>query len=207
MSNNIFETVKANVSVLDAAQHYGLKLHRGGMIRCPFHDDRHPSMKLNEDFFYCFGCGATGDVIDFVARLFGLSNYEAACKLAEDFGLDPNTPSPAAIQPRSIKRSMVKAYRDEEQHCQRVLLNYLHLLEDWKVRYAPKTPEEELDDRFVEACQMLDYIEHLADLLVFSELEVRVKLVNQLYRDNTINSLAERLERVKEVEKHEPERN
>ena len=49
--------------------------------------------------------------------------------------------------------------------CFRVLTDYLHLLEDWKVRYAPKTPDDALDDRFVEACQMLDYIEYLADIL------------------------------------------
>ena len=64
--------------------------------RQPFHDDRHPSMKLNRDYFYSFGCGATGDVIDFVARLFGLSSYEAAKKLAYDFGIDPDKP-PAAM--------------------------------------------------------------------------------------------------------------
>jgi len=61
---NIFETVKAAVTVRQAAEHYGLKINRSGMICCPFHDDRHPSLKLNEDYFYCFGCGAKGDVID-----------------------------------------------------------------------------------------------------------------------------------------------
>ncbi len=207
MSNNIFATVKGAVSVPKAARYYGLKVHRGDMICCPFHEDKHPSMKLNEDFFYCFGCGATGDVIDFVAKLFGLSNYEAACKLASDFGLDPNTPTPAAIQPRSIQKSVARAFREEELFCQRVLFDYLHLLEDWKTEYAPKTPDEEWDDHFVEACQMLDTVEYLADLLLFSDLEIRVKLVGQLYRDNTINSMAERLERErKEAAHHEQER-
>ena len=86
---NLFETVKSAVTVKQAAEHYGCKVNRGDMICCPFHDDLHPSMKLNRDYFYCFGCGATGDVIDFVARLFGLSSYEAAKKLAYDFGKSP----------------------------------------------------------------------------------------------------------------------
>ena len=60
-----FETVKNSVTVKQAAEHYGCKVNRGDMICCPFHDDRHPSMKLNEDYFYCFGCGTTGDVIDY----------------------------------------------------------------------------------------------------------------------------------------------
>ena len=51
-----------------------------------------PSLKLNEDYFYCFGCGAKGDVIDFVARLLDLSAYEAAQRLAADFGLDRRRP-------------------------------------------------------------------------------------------------------------------
>ena len=45
--------------------------------------------------------------------------------------------------------------------CFRVLTDYLHLLEDWKVRYAPKTPDEPYDDRFVEACQMPVSYTHL----------------------------------------------
>ena len=92
----LFELVKQNICVPDAAKHYGLQVNRNGMCSCPFHEDQHPSMKLNERYFYCFGCGATGDVIDFVARLFGLNSYEAAQKLAQDFGIDPDKP-PAAI--------------------------------------------------------------------------------------------------------------
>ena len=63
----IYETIKAAISVKQAAEHYGLKAGRNGMACCPFHNDRHPSLKLNEEYFFCFGCGAKGDVIDFVA--------------------------------------------------------------------------------------------------------------------------------------------
>lgn len=80
---DIFTTVKAAVTVRQAAEHYGLQASRNGMTCCPFHDDRHPSMKLNERYFYCFGRGVTGDVIDLVARLFDLRSYEAAQKLGK----------------------------------------------------------------------------------------------------------------------------
>ena len=93
----IYETIKAAISVKQAAEHYGLKVSHNGMACCPFHNDRHPSLKLNEDYFFCFGCGAKGDVIDLVARLFNLSSYEAAQKLALDFGLDPKPPTAAAM--------------------------------------------------------------------------------------------------------------
>ena len=83
----------------------------------------------------------------------------------------------AAIALPKPKRPLLKAYRQEEVRCLRVLCDYLHLLERWKVQHAPKTPEDVLDDRFVEACQMLDYVEYLADLLIAAELEQRVKIV------------------------------
>ena len=199
----LFELVKQNIYVPDAAEHYGLQVNRNGMCRCPFHEDRHPSMKLNERYFYCFGCGATGDVIDLVARLFDPSNYEAAQKLAQDFGIDPDKP-PAAIALPKPERPLLKAYRQEEVRCLRVLCDYLHLLESWKVQHAPKTPEDDLDDRFVEAFQMLDYVEYLADLLIAAELEHRVKIVEMLNKDGLIAGLEERLDRLKkEDDAHE----
>ena len=199
----LFELVKQNICVPDAAEHYELQVNRNGMCHCPFHEDRHPSMKLNERYFYCFGCGATGDVIDFVARLFGLNSYEAAQKLAQDFGIDPDKP-PAAIALPKPERPLLKAYRQEEVHCLRVLYDYLHLLESWKVQYAPKTLEDVLDDRFVEACQMLDYVEYLADLLIAAELKQRVKIVEMLNKDGLIAGLEERLDRLKkEDDAHE----
>ena len=183
----LFKLVKQKISVSDAAEHYGVQVNRNGMCSCPFHEDRHPSMKLNERYFYCFGCGATGDVIDFVARLFGLNSYEAAQKVAQDFGIDPDKP-PAAIALPKPERPQLKAYRQEEVHCLRVLCD---------VQYAPKTPADTLDDRFVEACQMLDYVEYLADLLIAAELEQRVKIVEMLNKDGLIAGLEERLDRLK----------
>ena len=187
----------------EAAQRYGLKIGRGDMVCCPFHNDRTPSMKLNEDYFYCFGCGTSGDVIDFVARLFHLSNYEAAQKLAYDFGINPDKP-PAAAALRKPKYPLAKAFQNETLHFQRVLCDYLHLLENWKVQYAPMSPDDTIDDRFVEACQMLDYIEDLVDILTFAELEVRVKTVDMLQKDGMIDRLEERLKRLeKEVSAHD----
>lgn len=116
---NLFETVKAAVTPRMAAERYGLPIRQGSMIRCPFHADRTPSMKLNEEYFYCFGCGATGDVIDLAARLFGLSGYEAAKKLAADFGIAGQNPSILAKLQRG------KSQEETERRCFRVLGDYL----------------------------------------------------------------------------------
>ena len=83
---NIFQEIKTFVSAGKAAEQYGIKINRNKMACCPFHDDRHPSMKIDQNYF-CFACGAKGDVIDFTARLFGISQFDAARKLIGDFGL------------------------------------------------------------------------------------------------------------------------
>lgn len=88
---SIFEEVKAIVSAREVAQYYGVRVNRNGMACCPFHADKHPSMKVDQDHYHCFGCGAHGDAIDFVARTFGIGQYEAACKINEDFDLGINT--------------------------------------------------------------------------------------------------------------------
>ena len=197
---DLFTQIKMAVSVKEAVEYYGLEVNRGNMVCCPFHNDRTPSMKLNDDYFYCFGCGIHGDVIDLVARLFNLSSYDAAKKLAYDFGINPDKP-PATAALRKPKYPLAKAFQREELHCQRVLCDYLHLLERWKVQCAPKTPEDTIDDCFVEACQMLDYIEDLTDILTFAELEARVKTVDMLQKDGMIDRLEERLKRrAKEVD-------
>ena len=140
----IFEVVKSMVTPRMAAEHFGLDVSRNGMVCCPFHDDRHPSMKLYEDHYHCFGCQANGDVIAFTSKLFGITPLEAAQKLAADFGIREDRPSVLA------KLKMYTTQAENEKLCFRVLSEYLHILQDWKKRYAPQTPEEEPDDRFVE---------------------------------------------------------
>ncbi len=140
----IFEAVKTTVAPRTAAEHFGLSVSRNGMVCCPFHDDRHPSMKLYEDHYHCFGCQANGDVIAFTSKLFGITPLEAAQKLAADFGIREDRPSVLA------KLKMYTTQAENEKLCFRVLSEYLHILQDWKKRYAPQTPEEEPDDRFVE---------------------------------------------------------
>lgn len=194
---SIFETVKAAVTPKQAAEAYGIRVQRSGMCRCPFHDDRTPSMKLYEDHYHCFGCGATGDVVDLVSRYFCIGPYEAAKKLASDFRIIQDSHA-VQITP---KRPYLTKFREDEKLCFSVLVDYLHLLEKWKVEYAPKSMDEETwDDRFVEACQTMDAAEHLIDMLMVSELEQRIKIVEGLMKEDTIYPLKKRLEELKKEE-------
>ena len=197
---NLFEIVKNNVNVPDAAEKYGIRANHHGMTKCPFHDDRHPSLKLNDHYFYCFGCGATGDVIDLVARLYHLKPYEASRKLATDFRIDPDRPPAEPVLTRP-KHPMIRAFREDERYCLRVLCDYLRLLEKWKEQYAPQKMEEEPDDRFVEACHMHDYVEYLADTLTVGDLELRMTVVKNLMEDDKIGGLEEKVRRDSRKEK------
>lgn len=85
MIMNVFEAVRDTVTARQAAEAFGIRVKRSGMARCPFHDDRNPSMKV-DNRFHCFGCQADGDAIDFTARLFDLSKKDAAVKLADTLG-------------------------------------------------------------------------------------------------------------------------
>ena len=167
MGESVFEVVKQSVTVREAAELYGIEVNRGGMACCPFHDDRHPSLKLNEDYFYCFGCGATGDVIDFTARLYNLTAKEAAEKLAQDFGLAYDSKAP--IRRNYVRqKSDVQMRKEKREHAWRVLADYYHLLRKWETDYSPRTPDEDPHPRFLEAIQKKEYMGYLLDTFLDS---------------------------------------
>ena len=169
MAENVFEAVKQSVSTREAAEFYGIKVSRTGMACCPFHDDKNPSMKVDQRF-HCFGCGADGDVIDFTAKLFNLSPKEAAEKLAQDFGLIYDSQAPPR---RRYVRQKTEAqkFREDRQRCYRVLSDYYYLLKKWEADRSPRTPEEEPHPRFVEAIQKKPYVEYLLDLFLYESEE------------------------------------
>ena len=169
MAENVFEAVKQSVSTREAAEFYGIKVSRTGMACCPFHDDKNPSMKVDQRF-HCFGCGADGDVIDFTAKLFNLSPKEAAEKLAQDFGLIYDSQAPPR---RRYVRQKTEAqkFREDRQRCYRVLSDYYYLLKKWEADRSPRTLEEELHPRFVEAIQKKAYVEYLLDLFLYESEE------------------------------------
>ena len=169
MGESVFEVVKQSVTAREAAELYGIAVGRGGMACCPFHDDRHPSMKVDTRF-HCFACGADGDVIDFTARLYDLSPKGAAEKLAQDFGLSYDSKAPIR---RSYVRQKTEAQvrKEKREHGWRVLTDYYHLLRKWEADYSPKTADEDPHPRFLEAVQKKDYMGYLLDTFLDSSTE------------------------------------
>ena len=183
---NIFAVVRESVTARQAAERYGFPVNRSGMICCPFHNDRHPSMKVDERY-YCFGCHETGDAINFVAKLYGLSNYEAARKLAQDFGIDPRTPVAAAVP----KGKAVWQQRKDEGYCAAILIKYENLLKKWQNQYSPATPDDPWDERFASACKTLPGISDLLDCLYSPDAELRKNTAEALVKTGSISRLEE----------------
>ena len=197
MQMNLFKLVKESITVKQAAALYGLPVTSTWMTRCPFHEDHTPSMKLNDTYYYCFGCGATGDVIDLTARLFDLSSFQAARKLAQDFGLSPDKPPSGAIalpKPPSLPSD---AQQEEIFYCLRVLHDYRYLPIRWQTEFAPLSTEEPLDDRFVEALHMIAVVDDLIDCLAFGPASKKADAAKQLLVDQLLPRFEARLDPLK----------
>ncbi|MFA5659570.1 MAG: CHC2 zinc finger domain-containing protein [Oscillospiraceae bacterium] len=178
-----FKSIKTSLDLIDTARYYGVHIVANSMINCLFHDDKNPSMKLYHDHFYCFGCGEHGDVIAFTAKLFGLSQYEAAQKLQSDFGIS------SEIKP-SIRQAIKQLSQQEKEiNAYRILNDYCKFLMKCRADYAPKTPDEPHHPLFIESLKKLDEYEYYCDIFITGTpaerkdfLETRKELLNDLNR-------------------------
>lgn len=86
-----YESIKHRVSISDILHRYGIYSPDATSFKvlCPFHTERTASLSVDENkgLFYCFGCGASGSVIDLTARLEKISPREAAIKLSSEFSI------------------------------------------------------------------------------------------------------------------------
>ena len=179
----MFESIKAAVTARQAAEHFGMEVSRSGMAICPFHEDRTPSLKLDQRY-YCFGCGANGDAINFTARLFGISNYSAAQKLAEEFGIHSGSHTTENTQ-----KKPAEPLRHLEQRCLFALVAYERLLQFWKKHYAPRSMGDPFHEKFVEACHQSSFVAHLIDEMMGADPRRRKQAVELLLEDDHLHCL------------------
>lgn len=202
---NVFATAKTSINTREAAARYGVEVNRYGKALCPFHNDRHPSLFVDDDHYYCYACGEHGDVIDFTAKLFGLKLFEAAQKLAHDFGITQDKPPDKALQEKLNRKNEAQRLRENEKLCFSALLEYMKLLQEWKRLYAPRTPEDKHDDRFVDACHNLDYVEYLVDTLIGGDSYERTEVIEMVMIDGKRKKLQEHLKKHRKERSYEQE--
>ena len=192
---NVFGTVKTSINAREVAEHYGIDVNRYGKALCPFHNDRHPSMVVYDDHYHCFACGEHGDVIDLVANLYSLPVLDAANKLACDFGISQGKPPTKEMEEKLNRKSEAQRLKENEKLCFSALMVYRKLLLEWKRLYAPKTPEEEWHPHFIEACDRLDYVEYLVDLLIMGDSYERTEVIDMMMTDSKLKKLQTYLEK------------
>ena len=180
----LYEMLRETIPPEDAVKFYGLDVDRSHNAVCPFHPDGDPSLHIYEDHYHCFGCGAHGDVTDFVARLFGMSQYEAAKKLCRDFGIYVREQKPMLHQVNTQE-----SFRLWLQKAEKALNAYLNKLCLWRTMYAPHSPEEMQHPRFVESLTKMSYAEYVYDMLKRGSEEDRryMFLNNRKYVDEIID--------------------
>ena len=177
----IFDTIRNNVTTRQVAEYYGLQVNRNGMACCPFHNDRHPSMKL-DNRFHCFGCQADGDAVDYVGKLFGLNVKEAAHKIAYDFHLESDTGKKESKQKRYARirhekekeheQNVRRAYAEELRQFRLKLTGFFHTLHNWEFEYSPTKEQWDtgvIDERYIIAINYKGRLEDYLDILDFGE--------------------------------------
>jgi len=188
---NVFDAVKQNISIREVAERYGFTVTRSGMIVCPFHNDKTPSMKVDRRF-HCFGCQADGDAVDFVSRFYGISARDAAVKIANDFGISYDNKKRSV----SKSRNRLLSQREEEDWCCKILIHYLWLLRKWRTEYVPEYSDVLWHPLFAESMSKTDMVEYLLDIFIYGTDEERRVLMCE--KKNEVTKLEERLQQYAE---------
>ena len=179
----IFDAVKSAITMAEVARAYVGEPNRAGFIRCPFHADRTPSLKLYQDSYYCFGCGEHGDVVDFVGRLFQLTPLDALKKLNDDFNLglqfDHAPPVPAEQRQRQREQEAKRLFEEWKQQT----LNRL----DACIRIANLVNFNSVLESEAVALQYRESLIFWADILMHGDLDEQM----QIFRDEGVERICQ----------------
>ncbi len=203
--------VKEYLTTRQVAEFYGLQVKRNGFACCPFHEEKHPSMKLDRNY-HCFGCGVGGDVIDYISRMFGLSQYEAALKLIDEFHL----PIQGKVKLDRLQKKRFREVKAEQAHLFRIkdrfkkwcnqtiekLKDCLLEIEQVGIFLKDQPPEMVFSEDYATLLHAEPVMEYWLDILCFGSIEEKQELFLKGRKE-----VEEVAERVQTSRKHLMERN
>jgi DNA primase len=102
------DEIKLNNSIKEVALRYGVKVDKKGFCCCVFHNEKTPSMQIKEKTFHCFGCGAHGDIFEFVMKMENCSFKDAYLSLGGEY---ENTKTDFFAQQRLEKAKLAQEKR------------------------------------------------------------------------------------------------
>lgn len=166
---NVFEETRNRVTMQEVAAFYGFQPNRSGFICCPFHREKTASLKIYQGSrgWHCFGCGAGGSVIDFVAKMHGVTPLDAVKTINEYFRLDLPIDKPRdwheskEAQEKREKERLFREWRD-------TTLQRLTLIER-KANLALRKEPEEWTEAEEKAIHKYSLVQYWSDAIAFGE--------------------------------------
>ena len=179
---DVFRECRERVSAKDAAARYGIEINRQGKARCPFHNERTPSMGFKGGRYHCFGCGTGGDAVDLTARLFNLEPKGALSKLNRDFGLClplGRDPTPEERRADRRRRELDQAHREFEEWRKALIsrLSRVYLLAHEALKTAAAL--DDLTSEQVLAVRWQSYVEYLVYILECGSINQQMEIFRQ----------------------------
>lgn len=174
------------VSINDILNRYGYKITNKDFISCPFHNEKTASCRIypETNTFYCFGCGAGGNVIDFVAKISDKTFYEAMRLINTDFALNLPFDRQLTVREKTAFRIRQKERAEEErirkEKNDEIYIDYWQKFDRYeqikrqKEKYKPNKGDTVLHPFFVEALRLIDNAKFELDI---AESEV-IKIAN-----------------------------
>lgn len=130
------EEIKELYSMHDILISYGLRADKKNFLCCPFHKEKTPSMKVDKNGFYCFGCGENGDIFTFIQRMDGLSFKEAFIKLGGSYE-KASFESSLKIYKAEKNREMERKRKQKEQSRKELNALLISVYRKWLGRSEP----------------------------------------------------------------------
>lgn len=126
---DIVELINSHVPLKKAGSHF--------VARCPFHNEKTPSFSVNPEkqFFYCFGCGSTGNVIGFLMDYGHLGFVEAVEDIASFVGVEVPTESASQSEAQGQR---LKTLYEVQQSVSRYYQQQLHKMSPDGVNYLKR---------------------------------------------------------------------
>lgn len=150
MSSHV-EQIKEKLGIVDVVGSY-VELEKAGAnfkARCPFHNEKTPSFFVSpvRNSYYCFGCGAKGDIISFVQEFEGLDFIGALRVLAKRAGVELTRENPKLRTERErlyLTMEYAALFFERQLRDNEKVLDYLHKrgltdtsIRGWRLGYAP----------------------------------------------------------------------
>lgn len=158
------DLIKAELTMADILTAYGFDGNaRHRRIPCPIHNGTDKNFSFTDFGWQCFTCGAHGGLVNFVEQYLECRFEDALADINRKFRLwgqdidKPLTYSDVRKRQKKIKeRNIQKALKDHRVQEWETARLEIARLDANKIRFAPKTPEDGYDERYVEACHHLD---------------------------------------------------